>query len=121
MSRQKQKGTAFETLITTWLRDRLGDDRIDRMPLSGAKDRGDITGIRTLLGEKVAVEVKNHARLDLAGWISEAEVERGNADAAVGVVVFKRRGKGQARDQYVLMTAEDFAVLLGADRDWEEN
>lgn len=120
MSRQKQKGTAFETLMVTWLRGRLGDARIERMPLTGRHDRGDIAGVRTVLGEKVVIEAKNHAKYDIAGWIAEAEVERGNADAAVGVVVFKRRGKGHARDQLVVMTAEDFAVLLGADREWEE-
>lgn len=119
MSKQKQKGTTFETLIVNWLRGRLGDARIERMPLTGNKDRGDIAGLRTVLGEKVVVEAKNHARLNLSGWIAEAERERGNADAAVAVVVFKRVGKGQARDQFVLMTAENFAVLLGADREWE--
>lgn len=119
MSRSKAKGTAFESLFVKWLRQRLGDDRIERMPLNGNKDRGDIAGVRTLLGEKVVVEAKSHARYNLAGWIAEAEKERGNADAHVGVVVFKRVGKGQARDQFVLMTAEDFAVLLGADREWE--
>lgn len=121
MSRQKQKGTSFETLIVRYLRDRLGDGRIDRMPLTGAKDRGDIAGIRTVLGEKVVLECKNHNRHDLSGWMQEAHVEMGNADATVGAVVFKRRGKGQARDQFVLMTVEDLAVLLGADREWEED
>lgn len=120
MSRSKQKGTAFETTIVRYLSGRLGDERIMRMPLNGAKDRGDIAGIRTLLGERVAVECKNVARMNLGGWISEAEVERGNADAKVGVVIHKRAGKGQARDQYVTLTVEDFAVLLGADREWDD-
>lgn len=120
MSRSKAKGTAFESLFVKWLRQRLGDDRIERMPLNGNKDRGDIAGVRTLLGEKVVVECKNHARMSLGVWIGEAAVERGNADAHVAVVVHKRLGKGQAKDQYVTMTAEDFAVLLGADREWED-
>lgn len=120
MSAQRAKGTAFETLITRYLHDRLGDDRIMRMPLTGAHDRGDVAGIRTLLGEKIAVEVKNHARLNLAGWIEEARVEKGNADAAVGVVVHKRTGRGIAMAQYVTMTLGDFAILLGADREWED-
>lgn len=116
VSRQRAKGTALETLMTRYLSARLGDDRIMRMPLSGAKDRGDIAGIRTVLGERVVVEVKNHASYDLAGWVGEVEVERGNADAQVGVVVFKRRGRGLPGDQFVLMTAADFVVLLGGDR-----
>lgn len=120
MSRQRQKGTALETAVSTFLHDRLGDDRVMRMPLSGSKDRGDIAGVRTVLGEKVCIEVKNHARMDLGTWLREAETERGNADAKVAVVVHKRHGKGQARDQLVTMTLEDFAVLLGADREWND-
>ena len=120
MSRSKQKGTAFETSIVRYLSGRLGDERIMRMPLSGNKDRGDIAGVRTLLGERVAVECKNVARMNLGGWITEVEVERGNADAKVGVVIHKRSGKGQARDQYVTLTVEDLAVLLGADREWDD-
>lgn len=115
MSRQRAKGTALETLIVNYLSERLGDDRIMRMPLHGKADRGDIAGIRTVLGEKVTVEVKNHKRMELGVWLTEAEAERGNADAAVAVVAHKRHGKGQAGDQLVTMTVADFAVLLGAD------
>lgn len=117
MSRQRAKGTALETLIVRYLSGRLGDDRIMRMPLAGKSDRGDIAGLRTVLGEKVAVEVKNHARLNLGVWLNEAEIERGNADAKVAVVVHKRVGRGRAADQYVTMTVGDFAVLLGAEGD----
>ena len=115
MSRQRAKGTSFETLIVNYLSERLGDDRIMRMPLHGKADRGDIAGIRTVLGEKVAVEVKNHTKLELGMWITEAETERGNADAGMCVVVHKRVRKGRAEDQYVTLTVADFAVLLGAD------
>ena len=120
MSKQKQKGTAFETLVTLFLRNRLGDDRIRRMPLYGTGDEGDIAGIVTILGETVTVECKNHARLDLGTWLREAETERGNADAKVAVVIHKRHGKAAARDQLVTLTLEDFAVLLGADREWDD-
>lgn len=120
MSRARQKGTLLETLTVNFLRGRLGDDRVMRMPLHGNRDRGDIAGIRTVLGERVVVEVKNHARLDLGTWLRQAAVERGNADAAMAVVVHKRHGKGAAKDQLVTMTLDDFAILLGADREWEE-
>ena len=117
MSRARAKGTALETLTTNYLATRLGDDRIMRMPLHGKHDRGDIAGIRTVLGEKVTVEVKNHARMELGTWLREAEIERGNADAAVAVVVHKRHGKASPEPQLVTMTLADFAVLLGADKD----
>lgn len=115
MSRQRAKGTALESLIVNYLATRLGDDRIMRMPLHGKADRGDIAGIRTVMGEKVVIEVKNHRRMELGVWLTEAETERGNADAAMAVVAHKRHGKGQAADQLVTMTVADFAVLLGAE------
>lgn len=115
MSSQRQKGTRLERSTADYLADKLTDDRIDRMPLRGGHDRGDIAGVRTILGEKVVIECKNHNRLELAQWVKEAEAERGNADAKVAVVVHKRRGKGDPGDQYVTLTLRDFAILLGAE------
>lgn len=114
MSANKAKGTRLERMTADYLAAALNDDRIDRMPLHGKGDRGDIAGIRTVLGEKVAVECKSHNRLELAQWVKEAEIERGNADAHAAIVVHKRRGKGDPGDQYVTMTLRDLAVLLGA-------
>jgi hypothetical protein len=114
MSRQRQKGSSFERLIADALAEAMHDDRIDRSPLRGAFDRGDISGVRSPFG-KVAIEVKNVARLDLAGWVTEAETERGNLDAVAGVVIHKRRGKGAALDQYVTLTVRDFIALLGGE------
>ena len=114
----KQAGSLFEADVAWFLADALDDDRIERRAKNGSKDRGDVGGVRTVTGERVVIECKNTARLELAGWVGEAEVERGNDDAAVGVVVHKRRGFGkkQMGGQYVTMTLADFAVLLGGDR-----
>lgn len=114
MSANKAKGTRLERQAADYLAEQLDDDRIDRMPLHGKGDRGDIAGVRTVLGEKVTVECKNHNRLELAQWVKEAETERGNADAHAAIVIHKRRGKGDPGDQYVTMTLRDLAVLLGA-------
>lgn len=114
MSVQRDKGTRFERLVADYLADALTDDRIDRMPLHG-QDRGDIAGVRTLLGEKVCLELKNHTRMNLAGWLAELAVEKGNADAACGAVVHKRHGKAAPGEQLVTMRLEDFARLLGGD------
>lgn len=117
MSRNQQKGTSFESDVVAYLREHLGDDRIERRARSGAKDRGDVTGVRTVTGERVVIEAKNVARMDLSGWVDEAEVERGNDDAAVGVVAHKRVGRGRARmgETYVTMTLRDLTVLLGGE------
>jgi hypothetical protein len=97
-----------------YLRTQLGDDRIERRARTGAKDRGDIAGVRTALGERVVIECKDVARLDLAGWVTEADIERGNDDAAVGLVAHKRRGYGPAQmgGTYVTTTLENLVALL---------
>lgn len=110
MSRSKAKGTSFERLVADGLAAALNDDRIDRAPLRGTGDRGDIAGLRSPFG-KVAVECKAVARMDLSGWVAEAETERGNADAIAGVVIHKRKGKGRFADQYVTMRVADFLAL----------
>ena len=54
----------------------------------------------------MSVEVKNHTRLDLAGWWAQAVEQAGTKPP---VVVHKRVGKGQAEDWWVTM---DLATLL---------
>lgn len=115
MSRSKAKGTAFERLIADHLAAAL-DDRIDRQVLRGNTDLGDISGVRSPFG-KVVLECKNHKSMTLGAWVEEAEVERGNADALVGVVVHKRRGKGRAGEQYVTLTVDGLVKLLGGPTD----
>lgn len=104
----------METLVTGYLRDTLGDDRIERRRQSGAKDRGDIGGVRTALGERLVIEVKDYGgRLMPGPWVEEAAVEAGNDDAPAGVVVAKRRGTTVPGDQFVLMSLRSLSVLLG--------
>ncbi|TCK41225.1 hypothetical protein EDF60_1650 [Leucobacter luti] len=115
----KQAGSLFESHVVGYLADALDDDRIERRAKSGSKDRGDIGGVRTVTGGRVVVECKDVRAMNLSGWVDEAEVERGNDDAAVGVVVHKRLrfGAKNMGGTYVTMTLADFAVLLGAARD----
>lgn len=108
----KKAGAAFESLVARFLAVRLGDDRIERRAKTGAKDRGDIAGVRTIRGGRVVIECKDTARDSLPAWIREAEIERGNDDAAIGVVAHKRRGVADPAEQFVSMTLETFALLL---------
>lgn len=100
----------MERLVADGFATALNDDRIDRAPLRGAADRGDISGLVSPFG-KVAVEVKNTKRLELSEWIKEAETERGNLDAIAGIVIHKRRGKSAFEDQYVTMSVRDLLAL----------
>ena len=110
-------GTRFETQIARHLADQLADDRIERRAKTGSKDRGDIGGVRTPHGGRVVIECKNVSRLSLAGWVTEADTERGNDDALVAVVVSKRHGRGAPGDQWVHMTVTDLVALLTGHRD----
>jgi len=110
----KAAGSSFERLVADYLAG-VVDDRIDRRVKTGARDKGDIAGVR-VHGQRVVLEAKNTARINLGTWAAEAEVERVNDDALVGVVVHKRHGKGSAGDQWVTMTLADLAALLTGSR-----
>ena len=107
----KSAGTAFETAIARHLAHALDDDRIERRTRNGAKDRGDIGGLR-IHGQRLVVEVKNCARTDLAGWTAEAQLEAGHDDALAGVVCHKRHGVGDPARQWITMTVADLVALI---------
>lgn len=111
----KQAGASFERLLADGLAEHLDDDRIDRRVKRGVHDRGDITGLR-IKGQRVVVEAKNCAKMDLGGWANEAETERTNDDAAIGLIAHKRRGKGQFLDQWVTMSMRDFIAVVTGER-----
>ena len=111
----RQAGTRFESLIAGYLA-RVWDDRIERRAKAGAKDRGDLSGVR-VMGQRVVVECKDHNRLDLAGWWAEADTERGNDDANAAFIVHKRRGRAHPADQWVTLTLGDLVALLNGRRD----
>ena len=108
----KAAGTRTETAAVNYLRTHVGDDRIERRRLSGSKDRGDVTGLRTPHGHRMVVEIKDCSRIEVTKWLNEAEVERGNDDSSLGVVIAKRHGKGAPGDLLVMLTLRDFVALL---------
>lgn len=91
-------------------------DFIDRRVKTGARDKGDLAGVRAH-GERVVVEVKDYGGRFLIGpWLREVEVERANDDAVAGVVVIKRRGVSDPGSQVVVTTVRDLAALLTGQR-----
>ena len=72
----KQAGTRFETQHVTWLAERLNDDRIERRRQSGANDRGDVTGVRTIAGARTVIELKDYGgTVHVADWLRQAELK----------------------------------------------
>lgn len=114
----KAAGTRFERSIADYLASTV-DDRIDRRVKTGAKDRGDIAGIRlspALGGGRVVAECKNTTRIALGTWAAETEAERGNDDAAAGLIVHKRHGVADPGQQWVTCTVNDLVALLTGQR-----
>ena len=108
----KQAGARFERLISDHLAAKL-DDRIDRTVRGGAKDRGDIGGVSLPNGHRVVIECKDYGgQLKPGPWIKEAHIEAQNDEAALGVVIAKRRGVTSPGQQFVLMTVDDLIKLL---------
>lgn len=111
----KQAGARFERTIADHLRDTV-DDRIDRRIKTGAKDKGDIANLRHA-GMRIVAELKDYGGTLHAGtWLNETEIERGNDDATVGLVIAKRRGHTDPADQIVLMSVRDLVALLTGTR-----
>ncbi|WP_341258241.1 hypothetical protein [Gordonia malaquae] len=110
----KAAGSRFEREIADVLALYV-DDRIDRRVKTGARDRGDIGGVR-LHGQRITIECKNTSRTDLAGWMAEAGDERGNDDALAGMVISKRHGNANPLDQWVHMTVRELVAILNAKR-----
>lgn len=112
----RKAGAAFEKSVADYLALQTGQS-VERRRLNGSNDRGDITGLSMLDCERVVIECKDCARVELAAWIAEAEREAANDGANVNAVAFKRRGVAEPGRQYVLMTLETFAYIAsGCDR-----
>ena len=117
----RKAGTEFVTAVCRYLSEALGV-RIGREPLHGSRDEGDVAGLVTGTGLRIAVECKDYAGKyggKLPGWLDEAECERENAGADLGVVIVKRAGCGDAKmgHQFVVMTLETLAQMVRAGKE----
>lgn len=107
MSRERAKGTAWETSIVNYLSDHFPDHAVRR---TGSADygAGDIVGIHP----ELVIEAKNVQRLDLAGWVDQAEAAAERNDADLAVVWVKRRGRTSPGKGYVVMSGDTFTSIL---------
>lgn len=122
MSSESRKGAAFEQQWVEYASRRLGDDRIERRVKNGKNDRGDVAGLK-IRGKRAVVECKCCARMELSGWLKEAESEKSNDDAEFGIVAHKRRGCGEKGfgGNFVTMDTDTFlAIIAGGFENLEE-
>jgi hypothetical protein len=104
MSYESKKGYSAERAVEVLWNER---GRPVMRPRAGAtQDVGDLVGL------PVVQSVKNHARMDLAGWVGGLQRQVGHAGLETGVVWHKRRGKGSPLDWYVTTSGALALVLL---------
>ena len=100
----RRKGNRAEVAVAAWLRTHGWTARTSRSA-QGLQGGPDI-----ITDCPVSWEVKDQARLDLAGWVDQAVAQA--QPGRPGVVIHKRRGKANPADWYVTMRAADFLSLL---------
>ena len=104
-SAAKAKGSNAERDVVKWLKQWF--PYVDRRLAGATLDKGDISGI-----PGVTIEIKNHAKMDLAGWLEELATEMANDNAWTGVVLHKRRGRGSPGEWYATMPGQVWVDLL---------
>jgi len=106
----RTKGSAAETAVVKYLNEEIWP-AAERRRLAGSSDKGDINPGGYPV-PPVVIEVKNQKSLNFSGWLKEAEEERKNANAEIGLVWAKRAGKGKPEDWYVVMDGKTAVELL---------
>jgi Holliday junction resolvase len=110
VNKNKRLGDDAERAVRDYLQ--LRGVHAERVPAGNTADIADIWIPHI---SWPAIQVKNHSRLDLAGWVDDVEIQAANAKRASGVVVHKRRGKGNPANWYTTMSLKTFVDLMGVD------
>lgn len=102
----KRKGSKSELDVAKYLINK-GFPYAERRLAGATLDKGDIAGV-----PGVCFEIKNHAKMNLAGWVEEMLLETANAKAHTGVVIHKRKGKSDVGQWYATQTVDQWIELL---------
>jgi len=105
VNRSKAKGSLFERQVVEYLQAN-GFPHAERRVTQGSQDRGDVAGVNHWV-----LEIKNHARMELADWVDQSIAEAINAGGQYSAVVHKRRGR-PAGGAYVTMTLQQLCSLM---------
>lgn len=104
----RNKGNRAEVEVVRVLREAGYEAETSRSARGGFQSGEDIVS-----DFPASIEVKNQARLDLAGWWAQAEYQ---ANGRPAVVVHKRVGKGKAEEWWATMDLQTLIRLLNAGR-----
>lgn len=104
-SRSKIKGSKAEREVVKYLNEWY--PYAERRLAGATDDKGDVSGV-----PGVCIEIKDHAKMALAGWIEEMLLETRNAKAWTGVVIHKRKGKSNPAEWYASMPVWMWVELL---------
>lgn len=113
MSAARDKGTKAESAVVGFLRARLHPwlpdiaAQIDRHPLKGRTDVGDIRGL-----PGTVIQVKNTNRLDLPAALDAARKQAAVAEAPLYAAWIKRRGTQDPGEWYVVLDGSTFTDVL---------
>lgn len=106
MSKQRAKGTLWESTIVKYLNEH-GHPFVERRAMAGAHDRGDIN----MPG--VMIEAKAEKQFSLASYLKEVRAQTANCPpGTIGVAWVKAPGKS-VDDSYIIMDPCTFLKLLG--------
>ena len=107
MSANHRKGYDAEHRIEVLLQKRYPRlaENILRPRAGAAKDKGDIHGL------PVVISVKNYSDPHLGPWVDQMKTMCEHANKGVGVVWWKRRGKGSPEEWYVTTDDMSFALM----------
>lgn len=100
----RRKGNRAEVEVVRVLREAGFEAETSRASRGGYQTGEDIVS-----DFPASIEVKNQARLDLAGWYAQAEYQ---ANGRPAVVIHKRVGKGRGEDWWVTTTVQDLLRIL---------
>lgn len=100
----RRKGAKAENEVVKWLQTN-GHPHAERR--GAGFEAADIIGI-----PGVTIEVKNQAKMELAGWVDQLVDEMDADDNRIGVVVHKRRGRTDVGGWYATLPVHVFVRLL---------
>lgn len=106
----KRRGDAYEAAVRDHLQAN-GFPWTERTRAGYARDHGDL---HLTPGPGAVAQCKNHARIDLPGWLAQLDQQVADSGADHGFLVVKRRGVGDPGKSYAVMELDALLRLLRA-------